>query len=146
MTCAQIEQGISDNNSGVEFSARMMLVFGGIALVLSAAGIFAVMTYSVRQRAHELGVRMALGAQRVDMLRLVLGYALKLSAISLAIGIPCALALSRALSSLLFGIIRMDTPMFLGFTVLLVLVGAVAAYVPARWAAKVDPMVALRSE
>jgi putative ABC transport system permease protein len=141
-----VEQRISDNDSGVEFSARMMLVFGGIALVLSAAGIFAVMTYSVRQRAHELGVRMALGAQRVDMLRLVVGYALKLSAIGLAIGIPCALSLTRALSSLLFGIIRMDMPMFLGFTVLLVLVGAVAAYVPARWATKVDPMIALRSE
>jgi len=141
-----VEQRIGDNDSGVQFSARMMLVFGAIALVLSAAGIFAVMTYSVRQRTHELGVRMVLGAQRADMLRLVIAYALKLSLAGFAIGLPCALALTRALSSFLFGIIRMDIPVYLGFTVLLALAAAAAAYVPARWATKVDPMIALRSE
>ena len=141
-----VEQRISDNDSGVRFSARMMLVFGAIALVLSAAGIFAVMTYSVRQRTHELGIRMALGAERADVLRLVMGYALKLSLAGFAIGIPCALALTRALSSVLFGVIRMDTSVYLGFTVLLALAGAAAAYIPARWATKVDPMIALRNE
>ena len=141
-----VEQRIGDNDSGVQFSARMMLVFGAIALVLSAAGIFAVMTYSVRQRTHELGVRMALGAQRTDMLRLVIAYALKLSLAGFAIGLPCALALTRALSSFLFGIIRMDMPVYLGFMVLLALAAAAAAYIPAQWATKVDPIIALRSE
>ena len=141
-----LDQRIADNDSGVEFSARMMLVFGVIALALSAAGIFSVMTYLVRQRTHEIGVRMALGARHAHVFRLILGYAARLSAIGLGIGILGAFALTRALSSLLFGIIRMDTLMLLGFTLLLALVAALAAYVPARWATRVDPMIALRSE
>ncbi|HMD96468.1 MAG TPA: ABC transporter permease [Terriglobia bacterium] len=141
-----LEQVISDDVSGVDFSARMMLVFGGIALVLAAAGIFAVMAYSVLQRTHEIGVRMALGAERPDVIRLVVGYALKLAAVGLAIGIPCALAITHALSSVLFGIIRIDPLTFVSFTVLLVVVAAVAAYIPARWAARVDPVVALHHE
>jgi putative ABC transport system permease protein len=141
-----LEQIVSDNNSGVEFSARTMLVFGAIALLLAAAGIFAVMAYSVRQRTHEFGIRMALGAQRVDMLRFVVGHALKLALIGLAIGVPCALALTHVLSSLLFGVIRMDTLTFIGCTALLTAVAALAAYIPARWATRVDPIVALRYE
>ncbi|HEY6290810.1 MAG TPA: ABC transporter permease [Terriglobia bacterium] len=141
-----LDQLLSDNDSGIEFSARMMMAFGAIALILAAGGIFAVMAYSVRQRTHEIGVRMALGAQRKDTLKLVLGYALKLSVAGLAIGVPCALVLTRALSSLLFGVIRIDPLIFAGFTVLLALIGALAAYVPARWATRVDPMEALRYE
>lgn len=141
-----LEQIVSDNNSGVEFSARTMLVFGAIALLLAAAGIFAVMAYSVRQRTHEFGIRMALGAQREDMLRFVVGHALKLALVGLAIGVPCALALTHALSSLLFGVIRMDTLTFIGCTALLTAVAALAAYIPARWATQVDPIVALRYE
>jgi putative ABC transport system permease protein len=141
-----LEQVISDDVSGVDFSARMMLVFGGIALVLSAAGIFAVMAYSVLQRAHEIGVRMALGAERKDVIRLVVGYALKLAVVGLAIGIPCALAITHGLSSVLFGIIRIDPLTFVSFTLLLVAVATLAAYIPARWAARIDPVVALRHE
>ena len=141
-----LEQLISDNVSGVESSARMMFAFGVIALVLSASGIFALMTYSVTQRTHEIGVRMALGAQRGDVLRLVVGYAIKLAIIGLAIGVPFALALTRALSSVLFGVVRIDTPVFALFTLLLALVAALAAYIPARRATQVDPMVALRYE
>jgi putative ABC transport system permease protein len=141
-----LEQLISDNVSGVEYSARMMFVFGVVALVLSASGIFALMTYSVTQRTHEIGVRMALGAKRRDVLRLVIGYAIKLTAIGLAIGVPVALALTRALSSLLFGVLRLNLPVFALFTVLLALVAALAAYIPARRATKVDPLVALRYE
>jgi len=141
-----LEQLISDNVSGVEYSARMMFVFGVVALVLSASGIFALMTYSVTQRTHEIGVRMALGAQRGDVLRLVVGYAIKLAIIGLAIGVPFALALTAALSSLLFGVVRIDTPVFALFTLLLALVAALAAYIPARRATQVDPMVALRYE
>jgi putative ABC transport system permease protein len=141
-----LEQLISDNVSGVESSARMMFVFGVVALVLSASGIFALMTYSVTQRTHEIGVRMALGAQRADVLRLVVGYAIKLAIVGLAIGVPIALALTRALSSLLFGVVRIDTPVFALFTLLLALVAALAAYIPARRATQVDPIVALRYE
>jgi putative ABC transport system permease protein len=141
-----LEQLISDDASGVESSARMMFAFGVVALLLSASGIFALMTYSVAQRTHEMGVRMALGAQRGDVLRLVVGYAIKLAIIGLAIGVPFALALTAALSSLLFGVVRIDTPVFALFTLLLALVAALAAYIPARRATKVDPMVALRYE
>jgi putative ABC transport system permease protein len=141
-----LAQLISDDASGVEASARMMFAFGIVALVLSASGIYALMSYSVTQRTHEIGVRMALGAEQGDVLRLVVGYALKLAIIGLAIGVPVALALTHALSSVLFGVLRIDTPVFALFTLLLALVAALAAYIPARRATQVDPMVALRYE
>ncbi len=141
-----LAQLISDDVSGVEASARMMFAFGILALLLSASGIYALMSYSVTQRTHEIGVRMALGAERVSVLRLVVGYAIRLTLIGLAIGVPAALALTRALSSLLFGVVRLDIPIFASFTLLLALVAAAAAYIPARRATRVDPMVALRYE
>jgi len=141
-----LAQLISDDLSGVEASARMMFAFGVVALVLSASGIYALMSYSVTQRTHEIGVRMALGAERADVLMLVVGYAIRLTVIGLAIGVPVALALTHALSSLLFGVMRLDLPVFALFTLLMALVAAVAAYVPARRATRVDPIVALRYE
>ncbi len=141
-----VEQLISDNDSGVEFSARFMVAFAVIALILAAAGIFAVMAYTVRQRTHEIGVRMALGARSGDMLRMVIGYALKLGGIGLAAGIPVAIALTRVMSSFLFNVVRMEWPVLAGLTVLLGAIAAMAAYIPARWAAKADPMEALRYE
>ncbi|MBZ5654976.1 MAG: ABC transporter permease [Acidobacteriia bacterium] len=141
-----LEQVISDNISGVQFSARMMLVFGFIALILAAAGIFAVMAYSVSQRTHEIGVRMALGAQRVDVLRLVVTSAVKMAAVGLTIGIAVALILTYVLSSMLFGVIRMDAIVFALLTLVLASVAALAAYIPARWATRVDPIQALRYE
>ncbi len=141
-----LEQLLSDNASGVESSARMMLIFGAIALTLAAAGIFAVMAYSVSQRTHEIGVRMALGAQRVDVLRLVITSALKMAGTGLAVGFCVALLLARAVSSALFGVIQIDSSIFVMLTVLLATVAAVAAYVPARWATRIDPMQALRYE
>jgi len=140
------EQIISDDVSGVEFSARFMIAFGVIALVLAAAGIFAVMAYSVMQRTHEIGVRMALGAQNAAVMRLVVGYAVKLAVIGLAIGLPVALLMTRFLTSFLFGVVRMDALTFLALTLLLALVSALAAYIPGRWAISVDPLVALRHE
>ena len=141
-----LEQVVSDNLSGIESSAQMMLIFAVCALVLAAAGIFAVMAYSVTQRTHEIGVRVALGARRFDMLRLVVGGAMKMAAIGLGIGLVLALLLTRALSSALFGVVQIDVVTFALLTSLLALVAALAAYIPARWAMKVDPMVALRYE
>jgi putative ABC transport system permease protein len=141
-----LEGIIDDDLSGVKVSATLMMIYGLIALILSASGIFALMAYSVSQRTHEIGVRLAMGAQRNDILRMVVGRALKLALIGLAIGVPAALALTRTLSSVLMGVIQVDTPIFVGFTLLLALVAAFAAYIPARRATKVDPMVALRYE
>jgi putative ABC transport system permease protein len=142
-TMAQL---ISDDLSGVESSANMMIVFGVIALLLAAAGIFALMAYSVSRRTHEIGVRLALGARPADIFRLVVGRALKLAVIGLLVGIPCSLALTGVLSSFLFGVVRIDLVVLIGLALLLGLVAALAAYVPARRATKVDPMVALRYE
>jgi putative ABC transport system permease protein len=141
-----LEQVISDNVSGVESSARMMMIFGFTALVLAAAGIFAVMSYSVTQRTHEIGVRMALGARRFDVLRLVVGKAMTLAAIGLAIGISASLLMAHALSSVLFGVIRIDAIVFVLLTLTLAVVATLSAYIPARGATKVDPMQALRYE
>jgi putative ABC transport system permease protein len=124
----------------------MMMVFGFTGLVLAAAGIFAVMSYSVTQRTHEIGVRMALGARRFDVLRLVVGKAIILAAVGLTIGVSVALLMAHALSSVLFGIIRIDGFVFALLTFTLALVAALAAYIPARGATKVDPMQALRYE
>jgi putative ABC transport system permease protein len=141
-----LEQVLSDGLSGIEVSAHMMLVFGFSALILAAAGIFAVMAYSVRQRTHEIGVRMALGARRVDVLRLVVGFAMKMAVVGLVIGLPLATLMTRALSSALFGVVQTDLATFALLTFLLAAVAAMAAYLPARWAMQVDPMVALRYE
>ena len=141
-----LQQLVSDNDSGVQFAAGFMVVFAMVALVLAGAGIFAMMAYSVRQRTHEIGVRMALGARRTDMLRMVIGYALKVGGFGLAVGIPVAIAMSRLISSVLFNVVAMDWPVLTGVTLLLGLIAATAAYVPARWAAKADPMEALRYE
>jgi len=141
-----LEQILSDNLSGIEQTAQMMLVFGFSALLLAAAGIFAVMAYSVTQRTHEIGVRIALGARRVDVLRLVVGFAMKMAVVGLAIGLALATLLTRALSSALFGVVQTDVATFTVLTFLLAAVAALAAYIPARWATKVDPMVALRYE
>jgi putative ABC transport system permease protein len=132
--------------SGVESSARMMLVFAIVALVLAAAGIFAVMAYAVNRRTHEIAVRMALGAQRIDVLRLVISSALKMAIVGLAIGLCIAGFMARALTSVLFGVVQVDVSVFALLTALLTTVAVVAAYIPARSATRVDPVQALRCE
>ena len=141
-----LEKILDDELSGVKVSAEMMMVYAFIALVLSASGIFALMAYSVAQRTHEIGVRMALGACPRDVFRLVVGRAFFLALVGLAIGVPAAAALARTLSSVLLGVIQVDVGILAGFATLLLSVAVVAAYLPARRAAKVSPLDALRYE
>ena len=128
------------------FYAWLLGAFGFVALALSAIGIFGVMSYSVSQRTREIGMRMAVGAERSDVLRLVVGDGLKLTAGGVAIGIAGGLALTRFLSSMLYGVRPSDAATFAVVSLLLTAVALAACYFPARRAMRVDPMVALRHE
>jgi len=128
------------------FRAWLLGLFGLMALLLAAAGIFGVISYSVSRRTHEIGIRLTLGASPFDVLRLVLGESARLVLIGLAVGIPVALALSRFLSKLLFAIRPADPLTFIAVALLLAAVAILAAYIPARRATRVDPVSALRCE
>jgi putative ABC transport system permease protein len=123
-----------------------MFAFGAIAMVLSAVGVYSVMTYSVARRRREIGLRLALGAQRSDVLRLIVGQGMRIAILGLGIGIPVAYALSRLMASWLFGIVALEYSILISFVVVLAGVAFLSSYVPARRATKVDPLVALRYE
>jgi ABC-type antimicrobial peptide transport system permease subunit len=121
-------------------------VFASLALALAAVGIYSVMSYLVGQRTREIGIRMALGAQRGDVLRLVIGQGLKLVVIGVAIGLIGSLTMTRVMASMLFGVSATDPMTFVGVALLLLVVAFLACWIPARRAAKVDPIIALRTE
>jgi putative ABC transport system permease protein len=126
--------------------AAMMTVFAVLALIIAGVGIYGVMAYSVAQRTQEIGIRMALGAARSDVLRLVVGQALRLTLIGMGLGIAGAYAVTGFMASQLFGVSASDPPTFVGVTLILAASAMIAAWVPAERATRVDPMVALRSE
>jgi putative ABC transport system permease protein len=126
--------------------STMFGAFALLALILTAVGLYGVLAYTVTQRTHEVGVRMALGAARADVLQLIVGQGLRAALVGLTIGLLGAVAGSRVLSSMLYGVSPQD-PLVLGVSAaVLLLVALLASYVPARRATRVDPMVALRTE
>jgi putative ABC transport system permease protein len=128
------------------FSMLLMGLFSSMALALAAVGIYGVMSYSVAQRRHEIGIRMALGAQAGDVLKLVIGQGMMLTSIGLAFGLAAALVLTRSLGSMLFGISATDWSTYAELSALLAGVAMLACYLPARGATQVDPIIALRQE
>jgi putative ABC transport system permease protein len=139
-------QQVARRTTQSRFSAWLLGVFGALALVLSAVGIYSVMAYAVQQRTHEVGIRLALGARVGDVLRMVVWRGMCLALIGVALGLAAALALTRVMKNLLFNVSATDPATFAGVALLLVGVALVASYIPARHATKIDPLLALRHE
>ena len=141
-----MDQLISRSLSPDRFSMLLLGVLAAMALVLATVGIYGIMAYTVSQRTHEIGIRMALGARPRDVLRLIVGQGMRLTAIGVVLGLAAAFALTRVMASLLFGVSATDPATFGGIALLLTGVAFLASYLPARGASRVDPMIALRHE
>jgi ABC-type antimicrobial peptide transport system permease subunit len=141
-----LDDVLSDSLSARRFSMEIVGLFALTALLLAALGIYGVLSYMVNERTHEIGIRLALGAQRRGILRMVLRQGLGLAVAGAVVGLFCALIVSRLMAGLLYGVRPTDPLTFVGVAVLFILVALFACYVPARRAIRVDPMIALRYE
>jgi putative ABC transport system permease protein len=141
-----MERVLADSLQSRRFMAQLVALFAGVAIVLALVGIYGVISYTVTQRALEIGIRMALGAQTGEVLRYVLSWGFRLVLGGAAVGLVIAIAVGRSISSLLYGVSSADPIIFAGVTLLLVAAAAAATYVPARRASKVDPLVVLRQD
>jgi putative ABC transport system permease protein len=141
-----MEKVVSNSVAQPKLITGLVGAFAGFALLLAAVGIYGVMAYTVSQRSHEMGIRMALGAAPRDIFRLVVGQGMRLVLAGIALGFAASLALTRLLASLLFGMRATDPVTFVVVALLLVAVALAACYIPARRATRVDPLTALRYE
>lgn len=137
---------VSDATSSTRLNAILLGIFAAIALVLSAIGMYGVLSYAVSQRTHEIGIRIALGAEPRDVLALVVGRGLVLTAAGLVLGVAAALCSTRVMTTLLYEVKPSDPPTYIVIATVLALVAFVASYIPARRATRVDPLIALRLE
>ena len=146
VTVTTMNEIFSDSLAGQRFNALLLGIFASVALILAMIGVFGVINYSVAQRTHELGIRIALGAQRRDVFKLVVGQGLLLAVIGIGLGAAGALALTRLIAGLLHGVSPSDGPTFIVVSLIVTVVAFLACYLPARRATRVDPLVALRYE
>ncbi len=141
-----MDQVISESTARQNFNMLLLTIFAGLALLLAAIGIYGLMSYTVEQRTQELGIRMALGASRADMLKLVVRQGMLLAGIGVLVGLAASFGLNRLLADLLFGVKANDPVTYAAVTLILISVALLASYIPARKATQIDPMIALRYE
>ncbi len=141
-----MDELVTEAVASTRFTLTLISIFAGIALLLASIGLYGVISYSVRQRTREIGVRIAFGADEKNIVRLVVGRGMALGLMGVGVGIVAAFVATRTVSSLFYGVSAIDPITFLGIPLLLVAVTVIASYVPARRAMRVDPVQALRDE